>query len=380
MEDGKLFFCTNLSRNLNSLFNDKYITDKNQLNKKLTSILKRNKSLNHKYIKHFDYSKAYHKMKKNLQKFDQKQIKQKSIEKSITEDIKKFNLLYKKQNAIDSYESLSANKSSKKIIPKLFLKVYQNKLKNDQKISSDSFGLDPLLISNDEIKKNYLNKDFIEKNIDSLNYVNKLEVLLNENCSINSNFEKLMKIKLKSQNIDYNSNEEESENNFIYSPYIFNNTKNGNNKKYNYLSLSPDIKIFKQSLKRNSKHFLSKNEKIEKLKLKNSEIINPKEIKKSKKLRSSSTVVSLDNKVPEINENKVIKQKINVNQIGSLFSEYTNLRKKINEYRKGSEAKLKYIYSTLNYPSDNLRLAGIKNEKIMKIERDLLFAVNKFNN
>lgn len=351
MEVKHPYFSENFSKTINSLFNSKseeYISDRRQLNMKLNTLLKRNKLLNHKLIKNFNYNRIYHKMKNDIEKYNTKQSIEKSKANNILLEINTFNSEYQMQNCRDSFKSIP-NQPSQKIISKLFLKLYnKNKPKIDYyKEFKNYYSLDPLISTNKEIKKKFYSKDLIDKKDDSLSYVIKLDTLLNQRPDKNTNKEYLLEVKLRSQNIDVRKRDsKEIDANGINIP---NHEKR--KKTLRLRNLSED------ELLNGGGNVLNKNE--------------------GRGMRPSMSAVEFMEVC--LNDNKEKKEIRKYNQIEGLFNEYNGIRKKINEMKKGNETKLKYIYSKLHYRNDKLIQTSYKNDKLQQMDHNLLVAVNSFN-
>ena len=189
-----IFINSQFSRNIRDLFRTEYnqYYNKNRLNVKLRKIISKEKTLNDRKIKNFDYGKMFHSFKIDMLKFEDLQNKKRTFYKTLNEENLKFNKDYIKSYST-KIESNTINNTENNIKSKTFQKFY-NKHKINLEIKSKKvnnlFNRDPLLDSVNNINLFYMNKDldndYIYTNEDeSLNYINKIEQSVNEKSILN---------------------------------------------------------------------------------------------------------------------------------------------------------------------------------------------------
>ena len=211
---GKIFQNSKFSRNVRDLFSSEFTQyyNKNRLNAKLKSLISKEKSLNNRKIKDFDFGKMFHFFKVDMRKFEDEQNKQKNFYKTLYEENLKFNQEYKKSYS-SKIPSNNMNNTDNNIKSKTFQKFYNKHkitLEQNSKKVNNLFNRDPLLDSNLGINIFYMNKkidnDYLEKGKDdALNYIARLEEDINENSV-------LKKIKL---NIYYIVIKEDKKKNYV---------------------------------------------------------------------------------------------------------------------------------------------------------------------
>ena len=92
LNKNKIFKISKFSKNIKDLFNTEFnqYYDKRRLNNKLKSIISKEKILNARKIKDFNYSKMFHNFKNDMLKFEEEQNKQKNFYKTLYEENLKF--------------------------------------------------------------------------------------------------------------------------------------------------------------------------------------------------------------------------------------------------------------------------------------------------
>ena len=128
------------SNNIKLLFtkeSDNYY-NKNRLNKKLKSLISKERILNNRKIIDFSYAKMFHLFKRGMRKFDEEQVKNKNFYKTLNEENSRFNKEYEKNYSFGS--RMVSKKARQNIKSKTFQKFYdKNKLKDTYKEENNLF-------------------------------------------------------------------------------------------------------------------------------------------------------------------------------------------------------------------------------------------------
>ena len=373
-----IFINSKFSRNIKDLFKTEYnqYYNKNRLNVKLRSIISKEKTLNDRKIKNFDYGKMFHSFKIDMQKFEDLQNKKRTFYKTLNEENLKFNKDYIKSYST-KIESNNINRAENNIKSKTFQKFYnKHKINLEQKTKkiNNLFNQDPLLDSNNNINLFYMNKDLdndylYNNNDEALNYVNKLEQSVNEKSILNKiknilNNRNNKKKAQKKFNFNFDSDDEN-----IFDDYYLKNNETENNKSYknkniimrNYIN---NIKNYNKTIegKIDALNTLYKN------KSEKNKIYNIKSLNKNKKINVLNGIKNKNNK------------KIDSNQIENLYNEIVRIKKNSKKYEKMNLKELKFLYSVFD-KNEGKKLKMILNENqiLFNLDKNLVYTVNSFN-
>ena len=408
MEENKnIFNKSHFSRNIKSLFNKESKNNyynKHRLNVKLKSLIIKEKSLNDRKIIDFNYGEMFHFFKADMKKFDDAQLKRKNFYKTLYEENTKFNKEYQKNYSLDS--KLSPKYSKPKIKSKTFQKFYdKHQIEDTSKKVNNLFNRDPLLVSNNDIKLFYMTKDIPEDEgeykDDALDYVEKLENNINRKSILNKmrnaikkyerkKSRKLMNLKKDKDfpfidksinNDDKNKNKIKSLKkeiipNIYYKKYSMDLRKYNNNIKEMLSKLNESSSEASFKIKNNDDYYHYNNKKNY---FKN--IFNETENENQKTNYFSSYSENINKKIFNFN-NKKKKKKENKssNQIESLYNELFKIKKNINKYEKKNESGLRYLYTFFsNNPGKKFKQSLIENQRLIKLDKQLVYSVNSFN-
>ena len=365
----KLFKNSKFSKNIKSLFTSEFTQfyDKDRLNFKLKKIINKEKSLNNRNIKGFNYGKVFHFFKVDMRKFEEEQNKKKDFYKTLYEENQRFKSDYKK-GYLSRINGGDSNSETINIKSKTFQKFYdKHKIKLEEKIKKENnlFNKDPLLESNNDINLYYMNKNVNTDNIyddKSMIYINKLEGNINQNSILN----KIKNITSK-------------------------NSKKANNNK-NRLKLNIDNDDISSNTDKNKT-------KSKKNKFKNN-ILNRNTIMGSKrpnqtlpgltsnwtdfpgyKSKNSNKIFNLKSGINKTGYNyKKTKIFISPNQIKNIYNEIIRIKKNVKTFEKNNEKELKFYYTIFaNKEPKKLKMSSDENKKIFKMDRNLVYTVNSFN-
>ena len=423
------------SKNVKSLFKDNYYYNKQALNLKLKKIIDKDKVLSDRKIVDFDFITIFHNFKKSMKQFDEGQLKRKKLYTTLTEENKKFSKVYQKNYSINVENSVL--KDTKNIKSKTCQKFYY-KLKIKDLIRQKSnqeenniFKKDPLLVTKYGIRAFYMNKDI--KNQDNytdeaLTYLDKLERNIHNNSIVNKVKNKIANYKMAhkkrlnltkdnffpSININDNKKEETNETKMK----IKNKTKDKNKNKIltkkskNYQKFSMDIKNYNKNIKEKPSNMSKTTNYFRKVNNPNIDVhykdknINKNIVKKysnppfsnmnsfinnsdneNKKLNSFSSFSNQINNKPRLNLTEEINTKrknIKVSsQIESIYNQLEKIQKTIRGYEKKNELDMKYLYSLYSHEHDPEKIfkqSNIQDEKLIKLNQELVHSVNSFNN
>ena len=423
-----LYDKSQFSKNIKTLFNEesKYYYNKHKLNIKLKTMINKDKSLNDRKLANFDYGKMFHYFKIDMKKFDDEQIKRKNFFKSLYDENTRFHNEYQKNYSTNS--KVTTKKIRPNIKSKTFQKFYEKHQITDNSIQDNNlFNKDPLLVTNNDIKYFYLNKEIDNKdNVDDFNdealiYVNKLENNINRKSILNKVKNALSSNKKEKKGKKENKLSLNKEGDF---PFIDNNNNNKNNdkskknknikrdsisKKY-YKKFSVDIKKYNN----NMKEFIEKlNKTSNDYRCRNRQIsfevnktdANKNYIKKSHTNRNKTNIFKIfnnidsDNLIPDYyyshstKINKLLsdistdrnKRKKNngsncSNQIESLYDTLFEIRKNIKKYEKKNESELRFLYTYFSKNSGKkFKQSFLENQRLLKLDKELVYSVNSFN-
>ena len=369
------FMHSKFSKNIKDLFSTEYgqFYDKNRLSTKLKYLISKEKSLNNRKIKDFNYSKMFHFFKVDMRKFEDEQNKKKTFYKTLKEENLKFNQDYKK-NYSSKIPSNNLNSPDSNIKSKTFQKFYNKNrinLEQNSKKLNNFFNRDPLLYSKNDIDLFYLDKDIDEDYLynnedEALNYVTKLELNINEKSVLN---------KIKN---------------------ILNRKKSKKEKKLNLNDVPENSEDdFKNSISENkfNTQFSSKGNTITNMKRYNK--IVQKEIQKLNSLNNNN----ISNKNKSLNKIYNLKQdvkpkyydtlsefskkrskNIESNQIENLYNEIIRIKKNLKQFEKKNSKELKYLYTAYSKnKGKKLKLSLNENQTLFNLDRKLVYTVNSFN-
>ena len=374
-----IYINSKFSKNINDLFLTEYnqYYDKNRLNIKLKSMINKEKSLNNKLIKDFNYGKMFHLFKVDMRKFEDEQNKRRTFYKILNEENLRFNQDYKNSYA-SKIHSVNINKADINIKSKTFQKFYNKNKINTEQISKNTnnfFDRDPLLYSGNAVNLYYLNKDldkdYLYNNDDeALNYVNKLEQNINEKSVLNKirNILNNKKKNKKEKKLKLDSEEEKSEDDYYSKNDMTENDKSYKDKSRNIMMRTTisNIKNYNKTVQRE----------IDKLNDINNTTIKNKSMNKIYNLKKNMN--NNKNIYPEtINKrNKTIES----NQIESLYNEIVRIKKNLKKYAKKNENGLKYLYTVYSKnKGKKLKLSLNENKVLFNLDRKLVYTVNSFN-
>ena len=374
-----IYINSKFSKNINDLFLTEYnqYYDKNRLNIKLKSMINKEKSLNNKLIKDFNYGKMFHLFKVDMRKFEDEQNKRRTFYKILNEENLRFNQDYKNSYA-SKIHSVNINKADINIKSKTFQKFYNKNKINTEQISKNTnnfFNRDPLLYSGNAVNLYYLNKDldkdYLYNNDDeALNYVSKLEQNINEKSVLNKirNILNNKKKNKKEKKLKLDSEEEKSEDDYYSKNDMIENDKSYKDKSRNIMMRTTisNIKNYNKTVQRE----------IDKLNDINNTTIKNKSMNKIYNLKKNMN----NNKnifTEAINKrNKTIES----NQIESLYNEIVRIKKNLKKYAKKNENGLKYLYTVYSKnKGKKLKISLNENKVLFNLDRKLVYTVNSFN-
>ena len=372
LNKNEIFKNSTFSRNIKDLFNTEFnqYYNKNRLSNKLKSIISKEKTLNARKIKDFNYSKMFHHFKIDMLKFEEEQNKQKNFYKTLYEENLKFNQDYKKSYS-SKIQSHNINIGENNIKSKTFQKFYNKhkiNLEQNTKKMNNLFNRDPLLASSNDINLFYLNKN-IDKNYlynnndEALNYINKIEENINEKSVINKIKQILNHNKKKQEKKLVLNDEENIEDYSLHNKTISNKSFRSNNK----IIMRNTVTNMKQYNK-------TVQEEINKINSINSDI------NIQKKKNSQNKIHNLKKDINSSGCNGGINKKMNSNQIENLYNEIIRIKKNLKKYEKYNENGLKYLYYLFNKNKGKKFKKNFEENKILlNMDKKLVFTVNSFN-
>ena len=370
-----IFINSKFSKNINDLFNTEYnqFYNKNRLSTKLKSIISKEKSLNNKIIKDFNYSKMFHFFKVDMRKFEEEQDKRRTFYKTLNEENLKFNQDYKNSYS-SKIRSINMTNADSTIKSKTFQKFYNKHKINmefNSKKANNLFNREPLLSSSNDIDLYYMNKkldmDYLFNNNDeALNYINKLEQNINEKSVLNK-IKHIINHNQKKIEKKLNLNDEENSEDDLISNLTENN-KSIKNKKIIMRNSIMNIKKYNRNIQ----------QEIEKL---NSYNNRNKTMDKIYNLKQNG------NKYNNRNIRNILTESINKrnktiasNQIESLYNEIVRIKKNLKKYSKKNESGLNYLYTVFaKNKGKKLKMSFNEDKKLFNLDRKLVYTVNSFN-
>ena len=364
------------SKNIKDLFSTEYVQfyDKNRLSTKLKSIISKEKFLNNRKIKDFNYSKMFHFFKVDMRKFEDEQNKKKTFYKTLKEENLKFNQDYKK-NYSSKIPSNNMNNADTNIKSKTFQKFYNKhrmNLEQNSKKINNFFNRDPLLYSKNDIDLFYLNKDIDEDYLynnedEALNYVNKLEQNINEKSVLNKIKNILDRKKSKKEKkLNLNSEEENSEDEFK-------NSVSENKFSNQFYNKGNTI----TNMKRYNKYVQKEIQKLNSVNNNNMTSNKNKSLNKIYNLKQESNI-NYNNKLNEFSRKR--SKKIESNQIENLYNEIIRIKKNLKQFEKKNAKELKYLYTAYSKnKGKKLKLSLNENQTLFNLDRKLVYTVNSFN-
>ena len=369
------FMHSKFSKNIKDLFSTEYgqFHDKNRLSTKLKYLISKEKSLNNRKIKDFNYSKMFHFFKVDMRKFEDEQNKKKTFYNTLKEENLKFNQDYKK-NYSSKIPSNNLNSPDSNIKSKTFQKFYNKNrinLEQNSKKLNNFFNRDPLLYSKNDIELFYLDKDIDEDYLynnedEALNYVTKLELNINEKSVLNKiknilNRKKSKKEKKLNLNDVPENSEDDFKNNISENKFNTQFSSKGNTitnmKRYNQIVQKEIQKL--NSV--NNNNISNKNKSLNK-------IYNLKQDVKPKYYDTLSEF------------SKKRSKNIESNQIENLYNEIIRIKKNLKQFEKKNAKELKYLYTAYSKnKGKKLKLSLNENQTLFNLDRKLVYTVNSFN-
>ena len=380
LKKNNIFQNSKFSRNVRDLFSYEFTQyyNKNRLNTRLKSIISKEKTLNNRKIKDFDYGKMFHLFKVDMRKFEEEQNNNKNFYKTLYEENLKFNQDYTKSYS-SKIQSNNISNADNNIKSKTFQKFYnKHKVKLDQNMKkvNNFFNRDPLLDSSLGINLFYLNKKIdndylLNDKDDALNYITKLEEDINEKSVLNKikyilHQNRRSKEKKLNLNSEEESDEEEEENFY----------KNGCDKTMEskmYRNTNRKIKKRKTiiSIKKYNRNLQDKIDKLNSYYSKNQ--------KSSNKIYNLKKEIFKNNNINNTTRKKSIKQ-ISSNQIENLYNEIIRIKNNLKKYEKRNENELNYLYTAFSKSNGKkFKLSYDENKKIYSMDKKLIHTVNSFN-
>ena len=404
------FIKSHFSKNIKSLFNkeSKKYYNKHRLNVKLKSLISKEKTLNDRKIIDFNYGEMFHFFKVGMKKFDDSQLKRKNFYKTLYDENTRFNKEYQKNYSANSQITLKQTRPN--IKSKIFQKYYdKHQVTDTSKKVNNLFNRDPLLVSNNDIKYFYMAKEPQEDEFkdDALDYVNKLEININQKSvlnkmrqSLNAKREKGKKLSLNKEKEfplieDYYKNSSDKKTNKIK------NLKNDINKNI-YKKYSMDIKIYNHNIKdmlsKLNKTNYDYNNRNNNLNIENNKTdIHSHQKRYNSLRRNNNNYNSIDYDIrnyysssEKVNKNlsnlkfDLYKKKKDDNkassQIESLYNELFKIKQNINKYEKKNENELRYLYTVFGNSTGKIfKQSFMENKKLVKLDKELVLSVNSFD-
>ena len=414
MEENKknIFNKSHFSKNIKSLFikESQNYYNKHRLNLKLKSLIRKEKSLNDRKIIDFNYGKMFHFFKVNMKKFDDGQLKRKNFYKSLYEENTRFNKEYQKN--FSSNIQITHKQTKPNIKSKTFQKFYdKHQITDTSKQVNNLFKRDPLLVSNNDIKLFYMSKETEngedEFDDEALKYVNKLENNINQKSVLNKVRNSLFKNKKHKKEKKLSLNKEKDfpiieDSKSMHEKNKIKNLKNEFISKNYYKKYSMDMKRYNRNLKEmisklnktnnndfnfKNKHLSFENNNKNYNNKRNGNTLNLHDIDNENQKTNyySSYSCNINKKLrTSFNNDKNKKMKDNrssSNQIESLYNELFKIKKNISRHEKKNETEIKYLYTIFgnNNSGKKFKQSFIENQKLLKLDKELVYSVNSFN-
>ena len=434
----RTFDNSRFSKNVNILFKGNYNNNKQALNLKLKNIIDKDKVLSERKIENFDFIKIFHNFKKNMKQFDEGQLRRKNLYTALTEENRKFSKVYQKNYSMNVENSVL--KDTKNIKSKTCQKFYYKLKVKDlirQKANQEEnniFKKDPLLVTKNGIRTFYMNKDIKNQEDytdEAITYLDKLEINIHNNSIINNVKNKIASYKkthkkilnltkdnfFPSININDNKTEETNENKMKIKKKnkIIDKNKNKNKsltkQSKNYQKFSLDIKNYNKNIKemlsnmnKTTNYFRKVNNHTNiDVHYKDKNINKPivKKYSNPPISKMNNFINNSDNENQKLNyyssfSNQIKKPGLNLtaeintkrkntkvsSQIESLFYQLDKIQKTIRKYEKKNELDIKYLYSLYSHghdPEKIFKQSNLQDEKLLKLDQELVHSVNSFN-
>ena len=399
-----IFNKTHFAKNIKSLFNkeSKNYYNKRRLNIELKSLICKEKSLNDRKIIDFNYGEMFHFFKVGMKKFDDEQKRRKNFYKTLYEENTRFNKEY--QRNYSSNSQIKPKQTKKNIKSKTFQKFYdKHQITDKSKQINNLFNRDPLLVSNNDIKLFYMGKEPLEKEDEfkdeALDYVNRLESNLNQKSIITKMRNAIYNHEKKKKN-KYSLNKQK-EFPLIEDKYYNNSEKKVKDLKKNsliskniYRKYSMDLKRYNHKVKQIISN-LNETNNIEfgrnhKLSFENN---NTEKICHKKNNHNRNNFKNIFNDIDNDDYSKNIfftisdknieskkEKNRSSNQIESLYNSLFQIKKNISKYEKKNEKEIRYLYTIFGHNSGKkIKQSFIENQKLIKLDKELVYSVNSFN-
>ena len=414
MEENKknIFNKSHFSKNIKSLFikESQNYYNKHRLNLKLKSLIRKEKSLNDRKIIDFNYGKMFHFFKVNMKKFDDGQLKRKNFYKSLYEENTRFNKEYQKN--FSSNTQITHKQTKPNIKSKTFQKFYdKHQITDTSKQVNNLFKRDPLLVSNNDIKLFYMSKETEngedEFDDEALKYVNKLENNINQKSVLNKVRNALFNNKKRKKEKKLSLNKEKDfpiieDSKSMHEKNKIKNLKNEFISKNYYKKYSMDMKRYNRNLKEMISKLNKTNNNDFNFKNKHLSFENNNKNYNNKRNGNTLNLHDIDNENQKTNyyssyscninkklrtsfnddKNKMMKEnKSSSNQIERLYNELFKIKKNISRYEKKNENEIKYLYTIFgnNNSGKKFKQSFIENQKLLKLDKELVYSVNSFN-
>ena len=427
----KTFYNSRFSKNVNTLFKENYYS-KQTLNLKLKNIIDKDKALSDRKIVDFNFIKIFHNFKKNMKQFDEGLLRRKNIYTALTEENRKFSKEYQKNYSINVENS--ALKDTKNIKSKTCQKFYYKikvkdliKQKSNQE-ENNIFKKDPLLVTKNGIRAFYMNKDIKNQEDytdETLTYLDKLQRNIHNNSILHKVKNKIASYNISQKkrlnltkdnffpiinklndniNINDNKNDEINENKMKIKKKNKIKDRNKNKSKNkslkeperNYKQFSIDIKNYNKNIKEMLSNMNKTTNYYKKVKNYNKTFVKKYSNPPISKMKSFNNNTNNDNNRFNYYSSKINRFELNLtsdentkrknfkvsNQIESIYNELDRIQKTIRKYEKRNELDIKYLYSLYSHDHDPAKLfkqSNIQDEKLLKLDQELVHSVNSFN-
>ena len=346
----------------------------------------------------------FHFFKVGMKKFDDDQIKRKNFYKTLYEENRRFNKEYQKNYSLNT--EITPKQTKPNIKSKTFQKFYdKHQITDTSRQRNNLFNRDPLLVSNHDIKLFYMIKEFSENQDEyedeALDYVNKLENNLNQKSSINK-----MKMAIYKQAKGKKSKLNKDKNFPLIDNSSDQNVKTLKNtippKKY-FRQYSIDLRKYNHKMKQMIANLYKNNNDYGRNKKYSFEKHNTdhNNHRKSSHNRNQNIFNDMDNENQktnyyscssnskkvgpsfDLNFDKIKTEKErnkSSNQIESLYNELFKIKKNISKNEKKNENEIRYLYTIFGNNSGKIfKQSFLENQKLIKLDQELVYSVNSFN-
>jgi hypothetical protein len=345
-----------------------------------------------------------------MKKFDDGQLNRKNFYKSLYEENTRFNKEYQKN--FSSNTQITHKQTKPNIKSKTFQKFYdKHQITDTSKQVNNLFKRDPLLVSNNDIKLFYMSKETEngedEFDDEALKYVNKLENNINQKSVLNKVRNALFNNKKRKKEKKLSLNKEKDfpiieDSKSMHEKNKIKNLKNEFISKNYYKKYSMDMKRYNRNLKEmisklnktnnndfnfKNKHLSFENNNKNYNNKRNGNTLNLHDIDNENQKTNyySSYSCNINKKLrTSFNDDKNKKMKDNrssSNQIESLYNELFKIKKNISRHEKKNENEIKYLYTIFgnNNSGKKFKQSFIENQKLLKLDKELVYSVNSFN-